>query len=131
MSGLVGLASWGQETCARLATERNADPAFCPRQPSRASRSRWKKHGQRLGEGAAPAEDHRIRLDGIESVAFVVADLLHQMAGGEGHAEKRRRGEAATVEDIPQRIAEEEVESAPDQVGRRAEERSALPTEAG
>jgi hypothetical protein len=83
------------------------------------------------GEGAALAESHRVGLDGVEDVAFMVADLLGQVAGGEDQGEEGGRGETATVDGAPQGVAEEEVEDAAGQVGRGAEERSAFPMEAG
>jgi len=89
------------------------------------------EEGQAGGEGAALAEDHRVGPDGVEDVALVVADLLGQVAGGEGQGEEAGRGETATVDGVPQGVAEQEVEGAAGQVGRRAQERPALPIEAG
>src|SRR5947199_5793904 len=70
------------------------------------------EEGQAGGEGAAGAEDHRVRPDAVPDVALVVADLLGQVAGGEGEGEEGGRGEAATVDGVPQGVAEEEVEGA-------------------
>src|SRR5882724_12141122 len=89
------------------------------------------EEGQAGGEGAAGAEDHRVGPDAVLDVALVVADLLGQVAGGEGQGEEGGGGEAATVDGVPQGVAEEEVEGAAGQVGRGAEERSALPMEVG
>lgn len=89
------------------------------------------EEGQAGGEGAALAEDHRVGPDGVEDVALVVADLLGQVAGGEGQGEEGGRGDAAKIDGAPQGVAEEEVEGAAGQVGRRAQQRSALPIEAG
>ena len=60
----------------------------------------------------------------------MIADLLGQVAGGEDQGEEGGRGEAATVDGVPQGVAEEEVEGAAGQVGRGVEERSAFPVEA-
>lgn len=89
------------------------------------------EEGQAGGEGAALAEDHRVGPDGAEDVALVVADLLSQVAGGEGQGEEGGHGEAAAVDDVPQGVTEKEVEGAAGQVGRGAQERSALPMVAG
>ena len=76
------------------------------------------EEGQAGGEGAARAEDHRVGPDGVPNVALVVADLLGQVAGGEGQGEEGGNGEAATVDGVPQGVAEEEMEDAAGQVGR-------------
>jgi hypothetical protein len=76
------------------------------------------EEGQAGGEGAALAEDHRVGPDGVEDVALVVADLLGQVAGGEGQGEEGGNGEAAKVDGVPYGVAEEEVEGATGQVGR-------------
>src|ERR1043166_8506313 len=60
----------------------------------------------------------------------MVADLLGQVTGGEGHGEEGGRGETATVDGAPQGVAEEEMEDTAGQVGRWVEERSAFPIEA-
>ena len=56
------------------------------------------EEGQAGGEGAALAEGHRVGPDGVEDVALMVADLLGQVAGGEGQGEEGGQGEAATVD---------------------------------
>ena len=78
------------------------------------------EEGQAGGEGAARAEDHRVGPDGVEDVALVVADLLGQVAGGEGQGEEGGDGEAAAVDGVPEGVAEEEVEDAAGQMGRRS-----------
>ena len=70
------------------------------------------------GEGAALAECRRVGPDGVEDVALMVADLLGQMAGGEGQGEEGGHSEAATVDGVPQGVAEEKVEDAAGQVSR-------------
>src|SRR4029077_7291532 len=74
------------------------------------------EEGQAGGEGAALAEGHRVGPDGVADVALMVADLLGQVAGGEDQGEEGGRGEAATVDGVPQRVAEEEVEDAAGQM---------------
>ncbi len=81
------------------------------------------------GEGASPAEDHRVGSHRIEDVALVVADLLRQVAGGEGQAKEGGQGEAATVDRPSQGISKKEMEGAAGQMGYGAQERLALPIE--